>query len=105
MQKIDLSQMSIPELDALRTHLNETLTAKIEAEEAAIQERLAALAVIKSGRKNGGQNGSEKSPPKFQHPQNATLTWAGRGAQPAWLAEEVAKGRKLEDFAVRQKAA
>jgi DNA-binding protein H-NS len=32
-------------------------------------------------------------------------TWAGRGAQPAWLREKLKAGAKLEDFAVQKTAA
>ncbi len=42
-----------------------------------------------------------KVAPKYRNPQNATETWAGRGQQPRWLAAEVAKGRKLEDYLIR----
>jgi hypothetical protein len=31
-------------------------------------------------------------------------TWAGRGAQPAWLREQLKAGAKLEDFAVEKTA-
>ncbi|WP_245696247.1 H-NS family nucleoid-associated regulatory protein [Alloyangia pacifica] len=33
-------------------------------------------------------------------PQNREVTWSGRGRKPAWLAEEIAAGKKLEDFAI-----
>jgi len=32
-------------------------------------------------------------------------TWAGRGAQPIWLREQLKAGAKLEDFAVQKTAA
>lgn len=41
-----------------------------------------------------------KVPPKYRHPSDASLTWAGRGMPPKWLAAELAKGKKLEDFAI-----
>jgi DNA-binding protein H-NS len=97
MQKIDFSGMTIPELDALRSQLNETLTAKIEAEEAAIQERLAALAAIKGGRKpvNGG-----KAEPTHCDPVTGQ-TWAGRGQPPTWLTDYEKEGRKRDEFLIR----
>jgi DNA-binding protein H-NS len=42
-----------------------------------------------------------KVAPKYRNPQNTAETWAGRGQQPRWLAAEVAKGRKLEDYLIR----
>lgn len=41
-----------------------------------------------------------KVAPKFRNPGNPTQTWAGRGQQPTWLAAEIARGRKLTDFAI-----
>lgn len=37
---------------------------------------------------------------KFRHPEDPSLTWAGRGKQPNWLKAELEKGKSLEDFAV-----
>lgn len=38
--------------------------------------------------------------PKYRHPTDKSLTWAGRGSRPKWLAELLKKGKKLSDFAV-----
>ncbi len=40
-----------------------------------------------------------KVPPKFRNPDDPEQTWAGRGRQPRWYAENIAKGRKPEDMA------
>ena len=49
-----------------------------------------------AGRKLG------KVPPKYRNPANKDETWTGRGKQPRWLAAEVAKGKKAEDFLIRK---
>ena len=36
---------------------------------------------------------------KYRHPSTGE-TWSGRGRPPHWLANEVAKGKKREDFLV-----
>ena len=41
-----------------------------------------------------------KVAPKFRNPSNSAQTWAGRGQQPNWLTAEIARGRKLADFAI-----
>ncbi len=51
----------------------------------------------KAGRKLG------KVPPKYRNPANAKETWTGRGKQPRWMAELVAKGKKPEDFLINKK--
>ncbi len=42
-----------------------------------------------------------KVAPKYRNPDNHDQTWAARGKQPLWLAAEIAKGRKLEEFAIK----
>ena len=36
---------------------------------------------------------------KFRHPQT-NQTWSGRGLQPNWLKQALARGARLEDFKV-----
>jgi hypothetical protein len=40
------------------------------------------------------------SAPKYRHPENAEITWSGRGRKPAWIAEALASGKSLGDFAI-----
>ncbi len=42
-----------------------------------------------------------KVAPKYRNPANAAETWAARGKQPRWLAAEIAKGRTLQEFAIK----
>ncbi len=51
----------------------------------------------RKGRKLG------KVPPKYRNPANAKEVWSGRGKQPRWLAEQVAKGKKPEDFLIKKR--
>lgn len=37
---------------------------------------------------------------KYRHPEQASLTWTGRGRQPKWVAEWMAAGKALEALAV-----
>lgn len=39
-------------------------------------------------------------PPKFQHPENKSLTWTGMGRKPKWLVHELESGKELSDFAL-----
>ncbi|WP_045737550.1 H-NS histone family protein [Xanthomonas sp. MUS 060] len=54
--------------------------------------------VGKPGPKPGRKLG--KVPPKYRNPANTSETWTGRGKQPRWLADLVAKGKKVEDFLI-----
>ena len=47
------------------------------------------------------KSGSRKAvAAKYRHPTTGE-TWSGRGRSPHWLADELAKGRKREDFLMR----
>ena len=41
-----------------------------------------------------------KVPPKFANPANPAQTWSGRGVPPRWLAEQLAKGARKDDFLI-----
>ena len=42
-----------------------------------------------------------KLPPKYRDPNDPSLVWAGRGAQPRWMREFIKAGAKQEDFLIR----
>jgi DNA-binding protein H-NS len=50
-------------------------------------------------RKKGKRTKSD-SPPKFRHPTDPSLTWAGKGRTPLWMTELIEKGegKAKEDF-------
>ena len=37
---------------------------------------------------------------KFRNPADPKQTWSGRGRQPGWIKDGLAKGKKIEDFAI-----
>ena len=41
-----------------------------------------------------------KVAPKYRNPGDASQTWTGRGRQPAWVAEALSGGARLEDLAI-----
>lgn len=41
-----------------------------------------------------------KVAPKYRDPDNRRNTWSGRGSQPRWLAEKVARGQSAADFLI-----
>ena len=61
----------------------------------------AAARAPKAGKPKGPKPGG-KVAPKYRNPANSSQTWAARGKQPRWLAAEIAKGRKLEEFAIKK---
>lgn len=82
-----------------------------ELDKRAKQEREEALRKIRSIADEAGlsldelvtvQKGKAKSKAqvKYRDLDNPENTWAGRGRKPRWLEQALARGRKLEEFAV-----
>ena len=53
----------------------------------------------KAAKKTGAKR---KVAPKYRHPSTGA-EWTGRGRQPRWLADAVAKGAKLDSFLIARK--
>lgn len=67
-----------------------------------VREKAGVAAKKKGAAKSPARGSSQKGQPvkpKYRHPDSGA-TWAGRGMAPKWLAAELAKGRKLEDFLI-----
>lgn len=104
MAKIDLSKMSLADLKA---HARDVQQAIVDFEKTKRAEALAEIEAVaakfgfKAADLMGGKapkaSRSGKAPvaPKYRHPENASITWSGRGRQPGWI-----KGKKLEDFLI-----
>ena len=120
---IDITGLSQKELDALITQAKKRKTTLAKRKPiSAVRSRLTALAKAEGysltelfGGKATGPAATKaaakprkgksaptgKVAPKYRNPDNAAQTWSGRGMQPRWMASEVAKGRKPEDFLIR----
>ncbi|MEM8580742.1 MAG: H-NS histone family protein [Pseudomonadota bacterium] len=97
--KIDLSMMSMSELDKLASDIRK---AKISLEKQRIKD--ARDAMEKAAREFGmsvsevlGKASSSKktgasAPAKYRNPEDASQTWSGRGRQPGWYKKAVEGG-------------
>lgn len=125
MGNIDINKLSKKDLENLLRKSKRQLK-RIETEEkrpslkssdervAAIANQVRALAddlklpkkeVLKSVAGNlrisvDGAKGAASANVKYRHPDDPRKTWAGTGARPKWLKEELEKGHKLDDFRV-----
>jgi len=82
------------------------LEQKLENEKRKLQGRLDLL-----GRKLGGTPSDipqrrpyPKVEPKFRNPEDASVTWSGRGRQPKWIIELLATGGAVDDFRILEGA-
>lgn len=103
--KIDLDGLSKPELQKLKADVEKALAAFDEKKRA--EARKAAEDAVRKfgfsldevvGRPRG--RAAAGGVPKFRNPANPKQTWTGRGRQPGWIKEGLARGAKLADFAI-----
>jgi DNA-binding protein H-NS len=48
------------------------------------------------------KNADQSHKAKYINPENPTQTWSGRGQQPKWVKEALAKGKTLEQLSIEQ---
>lgn len=101
---VDLDSMSKDELQKLRKETERKLKdfdqrrraeARAAAEKA-IKEYGYSLEELVGGSKRSGS----KSVPRYRHPENASMTWTGRGRKPGWVIAHLENGGKIEDLAI-----
>lgn len=110
---MDISKLSIVKLKQLQNRIPKELAKRQSLEKQKLRKELAALAAAKgfaledfAGRASKTSRKSKKSTTrrpiavKYRHPNNAKLTWTGRGRKPLWVAEWLAQGKKIESLAV-----
>ena len=92
-----LSSMNIEALIKLRDDVSIALAEKANA----LKLQLHQLDNGEAPRKRGGVKG-RKVPPKYRSKANPKLTWAGRGATPVWMRDEMKAGKLKKDaFLIR----
>ena len=99
MQSLEFEQLTIDELWALHEEISEVLAARLAAEKRLLEERLDQL----NTQANTSQRRRPYPPvrPKFRNPDNPAETWAGRGRQPRWVAEQLRSGKRMEDLQIQ----
>ena len=114
---IDISSLSKSELIALRKRVERAIEA-FDAQNLARARKEAQRVAREYGVSVEDLTGAAPSPakpkaktksksrrhgkvaPKYRNPGDASQTWTGRGRQPAWVAEALAGGARLEDLAI-----
>lgn len=110
---IDLSKLSIEELETLARDAQAEIVARKEAERERVLQQMRELAgslgmtleeVLRQAKRSGGAGAGGGAgsgvQAKYRHPDNPALTWSGRGKRPAWVAEALASGKSLEELMV-----
>jgi DNA-binding protein H-NS len=104
MAKLKLDSLSRSELITLQKDVAKAIV-QFEA-----RQRKEALAAVEAKAKEFGFSLAEltggtkqKRPavaPKYRHPENANLTWSGRGRKPRWFLEAMKAGTSPDDLLI-----
>jgi DNA-binding protein H-NS len=110
MRRLNLDSLSFEDLLAVRDSVVRLISKKATAAKKELQAKLQAIESA-AGEINGADGRGRhflkgrKLAPKYRNPQNRSETWAGRGVMPLWLRDQLKRGKKLDDFAVKRAAA
>ena len=102
---INLDKLSLKELKTLQKNVAKAI------EEFENRRKAEALAAAESAAKAHGFALTEliaaKTPrkkttakPKYAHPEDASVTWSGRGRKPRWIEDALKSGKSLDDLAI-----
>ena len=104
MSTVDISSLSVAELQKLKGNIDDAIANRRQGELAGLRLQIEEL-VAQSGF-SLEEVMQAKAPkkrivqPKSADPNNPEQTWSGRGRKPAWVQELLDSGAKLEDFTV-----
>jgi len=101
MANANLASMSIDALLGLREDLAKVLSRKAVE----LKDQLRRLDGDSGYKRRNGESTLKGRKIAVKYRDRSGNTWAGRGAQPVWLREQLKAGAKLEDFAVSRSVA
>lgn len=105
MTEINLDALSLSELKQLERSVTKAITSFEDRRKAEARTKVDELA-----RELGysfedladAATARKRSPSvaKYRHPENADLTWSGRGRKPGWINDALSAGKSLEDLSI-----
>ena len=104
MEHLDLSEMSIEELRKLQSDVARAIDGfedrRRKTAAAKVAELARSLGYTVQELSEIGKKSTGPRPAKFVHPDDPSLTWSGRGRQPAWYKEAMEAGKSPDDFLI-----
>ncbi|HEV8035403.1 H-NS histone family protein [Yoonia sp.] len=100
---VDLERLSLEELKELQKNLASAIESyksrQLKEARAALEEKARELGVS-IDEVFADKVRKKKAKAKYRHPENASLTWSGRGRQPKWFIELTSSGMAEEKLLV-----
>ena len=105
MVEFNIEAMSLKELKSLQKDLSKAISTFEDRQKSDARSKLEIIAK-EMGYSLADLIGTEVKPSrapaaaKYRHPENAALTWSGRGRKPLWFVAALDAGKSHEDLAV-----
>ncbi len=105
MADIDLNALSLAELKQLQRKLAKAIIGFEDRRKAEARAKVDDLArelgfSLDELAETAPSHKRPAAAPRYRHPENPEITWSGRGRKPAWIADALATGKSLEEFAI-----
>lgn len=109
---MDISKLTAKELQALLKRIPKEINKRKQQEKSKLLDEIAQIAskrgyslrdlVGKAPRSVKGKKARTRKPVavKYRHPEQANLTWTGRGRKPHWVTKWLDEGKTMETLAV-----
>lgn len=105
MNDINLENLSVSELDNLKSNIDYALNNRRHSELIKTRQKIEELIEKSSFSLQEVLNvrpTRKTVEPKYRNPKNPERTWTGRGRRPAWVEESLASGLSLDDLAIKE---
>lgn len=106
MTQIDLEDMSLSELKSLQKKVTKAIESFEDRQKnqalAALEAKAKEMGFSLSELTGAPQTKGKRKPaaPKYRHPEDDSITWTGKGRQPAWFKQAVTSGVSPDDLLV-----
>ena len=105
MAEFDVETLSLKELKSLQKDLAKAISTFEDRQKIDARSKLEIIAKemgYSLADLIGGEVKPSRAPAaaKYRHPENAAVTWSGRGRKPLWFVTAVEAGKSPEDMAV-----
>ena len=109
---MDISKLTTKELEALLKRVPKEINKRKQEEKAKLMDDITQIAskrgyslrdlIGKAPRSVKGKKARKRKPVavKYRHPEQANLTWTGRGRKPHWVTKWLDEGNAMEKLAV-----
>ena len=110
MTATDLSKYNLSELKGLQQDIEGEIKSREQEEVKKAREQILSIAqsvglpieqlIANAGKKSKAEKGSTVRA-RYRNPADSEQTWTGRGRQPRWVVDALAKGKTLDEFRIQ----